>query len=144
MQRYALAIVGGGAAGLLAGVRAGERMPGQRVVVLEANQRVGRKLLATGTADAIWKICRRRLPAILETAGLRRRFWRCIRRDVCWPIFKASALCAAPLRMAVCIRIPIRPPRFSISCASGWPSAMSKSAAGFPCAASTGGERDTF
>ena len=48
MQRYALAIVGGGAAGLLAGVRAGERMPGQRVVVLEANQRVGRKLLATG------------------------------------------------------------------------------------------------
>lgn len=48
MQKYRLAVIGGGAAGLLGAVRAGQLIGGRHVVVLEAGPRVGRKLLATG------------------------------------------------------------------------------------------------
>jgi len=41
-------IVGGGAAGLMAAVCAKEENPSARVTVIEANDRVGKKLLTTG------------------------------------------------------------------------------------------------
>lgn len=51
-NRYDLAVVGGGAAGLTAAVAAAEeyikRHKHARIVVLEANSRVGKKILATG------------------------------------------------------------------------------------------------
>jgi len=46
MERYDVVIVGAGAAGLLAGVRAAEL--GQKVLILEKMDRAGRKLLITG------------------------------------------------------------------------------------------------
>ncbi|MCH3972136.1 MAG: aminoacetone oxidase family FAD-binding enzyme [Oscillospiraceae bacterium] len=48
MPKYTLAVVGGGASGLLGAVRAAELLGGANVVVLEAAARVGKKLLATG------------------------------------------------------------------------------------------------
>lgn len=45
---YDLVIVGGGAAGLAAGVAYGRRMSGARVALIEKEQKPGRKLLATG------------------------------------------------------------------------------------------------
>src|SRR5512140_3481776 len=42
------AVLGGGAAGLLAAARVGERAPGAKVVVLEAFREPGRKILASG------------------------------------------------------------------------------------------------
>jgi predicted Rossmann fold flavoprotein len=47
-KRYTLAVVGGGASGLLGAVRAAELLGGANVVVLEAAARVGKKLLMTG------------------------------------------------------------------------------------------------
>jgi predicted Rossmann fold flavoprotein len=48
-ERATLAIVGGGAAGLLAAIRAGERLRGNaRVIVLEAAKETGRKILVSG------------------------------------------------------------------------------------------------
>lgn len=48
MQKYELAVVGGGASGMLAAIRVGQLAGGRSTVLLEAGQRVGRKLLATG------------------------------------------------------------------------------------------------
>ncbi|MCL2121607.1 MAG: aminoacetone oxidase family FAD-binding enzyme [Clostridiales bacterium] len=46
---YDVAIIGGGASGMMAAIGAASRLgPDGKVVVLEAGQRVGRKLLATG------------------------------------------------------------------------------------------------
>ena len=47
MKIYKLAIIGGGASGLAAGIFAGERYGGD-VVILEKLDRVGKKLLSTG------------------------------------------------------------------------------------------------
>lgn len=47
-RRIQLAVVGGGASGLLCAARAAERMDGAEICVLEAGKRVGTKLLATG------------------------------------------------------------------------------------------------
>ncbi len=51
-QSYDLAIVGGGAAGLMAAIAAAQEAEGNRrkikIVVLEGNSRIGKKLLATG------------------------------------------------------------------------------------------------
>ena len=42
-------VLGGGAAGILAAISAAESAPaGTKVMLLEANQRIGKKLLATG------------------------------------------------------------------------------------------------
>src|SRR3989339_434225 len=46
MKHYDVAVVGGGPAGMMAALRAGEL--GARVILLEKNQRLGIKLLATG------------------------------------------------------------------------------------------------
>lgn len=45
---YTLAVIGGGAAGLMGAVRASELLGGANVILLEAAPRVGKKLLATG------------------------------------------------------------------------------------------------
>lgn len=45
---YTLAVIGGGASGLLGAVRAAELLGGASVILLEAASRVGKKLLATG------------------------------------------------------------------------------------------------
>ncbi|MBE6723189.1 aminoacetone oxidase family FAD-binding enzyme [Caproicibacterium amylolyticum] len=45
---YTLAVIGGGASGLLGAVRAAELLGGANVILLEAAPRVGKKLLATG------------------------------------------------------------------------------------------------
>ena len=42
-------IIGGGAAGLMAAIAAREENPAARVTIAEANDRVGKKLLSTGT-----------------------------------------------------------------------------------------------
>ena len=42
-----IAVIGGGAAGMMAALTAAE-MPGNRVILFERQQRLGRKLLATG------------------------------------------------------------------------------------------------
>ena len=47
-QRVYAAIIGGGAAGLMCAVKAAERHPGKRIVILEKADRVGKKLLVTG------------------------------------------------------------------------------------------------
>ncbi|MBR1731602.1 MAG: NAD(P)/FAD-dependent oxidoreductase, partial [Ruminococcus sp.] len=41
-------IIGGGASGLFAAIKAKENNPDKSVVILEAQSRVGRKLLSTG------------------------------------------------------------------------------------------------
>ena len=46
-QVYA-AVIGGGAAGLMCALRAAERHPGERIVIIESADRVGKKLLVTG------------------------------------------------------------------------------------------------
>ena len=47
-QRYSsVAVVGGGASGMIAALTAAE-VPGRHVLLLERQQRIGRKLLATG------------------------------------------------------------------------------------------------
>ena len=43
-----LAVIGGGAAGMLCAIRAAERHPDQKIVILEKADRVGKKLLVTG------------------------------------------------------------------------------------------------
>lgn len=43
-----IAVIGGGASGLVAAVCAARQMPGGKVVIVEKNDRVGKKLLATG------------------------------------------------------------------------------------------------
>src|SRR5438067_13827531 len=45
-MRYDVAIVGGGAAGLMCAIEAGKR--GRRTVVLEHNPQIGRKILISG------------------------------------------------------------------------------------------------
>ncbi|MBR2730391.1 MAG: NAD(P)/FAD-dependent oxidoreductase, partial [Clostridia bacterium] len=48
MERFDLAVIGGSAAGMAAAIRAAERCPQQRILLLERLPRVGKKLLATG------------------------------------------------------------------------------------------------
>ena len=48
MERFDLAVIGGSAAGMAAAIRAAERCPQQRILLLEKLPRVGKKLLATG------------------------------------------------------------------------------------------------
>ena len=43
-----VAVIGGGASGMIAALTAAE-VPGRHVLLLERQQRIGRKLLATGT-----------------------------------------------------------------------------------------------
>src|SRR5438477_10777298 len=45
-MRYDVAILGGGAAGLMCAIEAGKR--GRRTVVLEQNRQIGRKILISG------------------------------------------------------------------------------------------------
>src|SRR3954468_20757386 len=45
-MRYDVAIIGGGAAGLMCAIEAGKR--GRRVVLLEHNAQIGRKILISG------------------------------------------------------------------------------------------------
>lgn len=47
-DRYDLIIVGGGAAGLFAAAYISDKAPELSVLVLEGNDRVGKKLLTTG------------------------------------------------------------------------------------------------
>ncbi|WOC33424.1 MULTISPECIES: aminoacetone oxidase family FAD-binding enzyme [Caproicibacterium] len=47
-KTYTLAVIGGGASGLLGAVRAAQLLGGKQVILLEAAPRVGKKLLATG------------------------------------------------------------------------------------------------
>lgn len=48
MQRFDLAVIGGGASGLMAAVTAAQCAPNLRIAVFESAPRVGKKLLATG------------------------------------------------------------------------------------------------
>ncbi|GAB1476273.1 NAD(P)/FAD-dependent oxidoreductase [Bacillota bacterium] len=48
MLEYKLAIVGGGAAGMMAAISAAQRIPGEEIVLIEKNRILGRKVLATG------------------------------------------------------------------------------------------------
>ena len=48
-ERYTdIAVIGGGAAGMMCALRAAERHPGRRFVIIEKADRVGKKLLVTG------------------------------------------------------------------------------------------------
>ena len=47
-RSYDAIIIGGGASGLLCAIAAKRKKPGLRLAVLEKNDRVGKKLLATG------------------------------------------------------------------------------------------------
>lgn len=47
-ERFRLAIIGGGASGMLAAISAAMILPGRDIVLLEKNQELGKKLLATG------------------------------------------------------------------------------------------------
>ena len=86
-----IAVIGGGAAGYAAALSAKERFPGARVTVLEASQRTGRKILASGNgrcnlmndgenvyfgdaafADRVLENCTREdVRAFFDRAGLR-------------------------------------------------------------------------
>ncbi len=48
MKSYLLAVIGGGASGMIAAITAAKSLPGERVLLIERGARVGRKLLATG------------------------------------------------------------------------------------------------
>ena len=48
MQRMDIAVLGGGAAGMMCALRAAERYPDKRIVIIEKADRVGKKLLVTG------------------------------------------------------------------------------------------------
>lgn len=48
MKTYKIAIIGGGASGMIAAVLAARKIGGENVVLCEAQPRLGRKLLATG------------------------------------------------------------------------------------------------
>ena len=48
MKRYKLAVVGAGAAGLMAACQAGKALGPEAVALLEGNPKPGKKLLATG------------------------------------------------------------------------------------------------
>ena len=48
MKTLDIAVIGGGAAGLMAAITAAQKAPRLRIGVLERAQRVGRKLLSTG------------------------------------------------------------------------------------------------
>ncbi len=48
MEVYDALIIGGGASGLMCAIAAKRKKPRLRVAVLEKNDRVGKKLLATG------------------------------------------------------------------------------------------------
>ena len=45
---YDVAIIGGGASGICAAIHAAENLKNGKVVILEKNQRTGKKLLTTG------------------------------------------------------------------------------------------------
>ena len=47
-ERVYAAVIGGGASGMLCAIRAAERHPDRRIVILEKADRVGKKLLVTG------------------------------------------------------------------------------------------------
>ena len=47
-QVYDVAVIGGGASGMMAAIAAKSRLPQGRVLLLERNDSPGRKLLATG------------------------------------------------------------------------------------------------
>lgn len=47
-QRFKLAVIGGGAAGLTAALAASKKLGGRNIIIIEKQSRVGRKLLATG------------------------------------------------------------------------------------------------
>lgn len=47
-ERYKLAVIGGGAAGLAAALSASKRLGGDNIIIIEKQPRVGRKLLGTG------------------------------------------------------------------------------------------------
>lgn len=49
-----IGIIGGGAAGMMAAVTAARK--GTKVTILERNDRIGKKILQTGTENAIWAI----------------------------------------------------------------------------------------
>jgi len=53
MQKYDVAIIGGGAAGLACAVRLKEQDKNISVAVVEADARAGRKLSATGNGQGI-------------------------------------------------------------------------------------------
>lgn len=46
--RYDIAVIGGGASGMMAAITAAQSNPGLKIAVLEKNPRVGKKLLSTG------------------------------------------------------------------------------------------------
>ena len=48
MKFYDAIIIGGGAAGLMCAISAKQKNPGKRIAIIERNDRVGKKLLATG------------------------------------------------------------------------------------------------
>ena len=48
MKKYKVAIIGGGASGLAAAVVCADKVGGKNVILLEKQQKIGRKLLATG------------------------------------------------------------------------------------------------
>ena len=50
MKKFSVyaAIIGGGAAGMMCALRAAQRYPGRRIVIIEKADRVGKKLLVTG------------------------------------------------------------------------------------------------
>ena len=47
-ERVYAAVIGGGASGMLCAIRAAERHPDRRIVILEKDDSVGKKLLVTG------------------------------------------------------------------------------------------------
>ncbi|NLY70154.1 MAG: NAD(P)/FAD-dependent oxidoreductase [Clostridiales bacterium] len=47
-RKYKIAIIGGGASGMMAAISAGRVIPGEDIVLIEKNDRLGRKILATG------------------------------------------------------------------------------------------------
>ncbi len=48
MKSYKVAIIGGGAAGMAAAVTCSKKFGGKNIIILEKQQKIGRKLLATG------------------------------------------------------------------------------------------------
>jgi predicted flavoprotein YhiN len=46
--KYKIAIIGGGASGMMAAIAAGRVIAGEDIVIIEKNDKLGRKILATG------------------------------------------------------------------------------------------------
>ena len=106
--RYDAIIIGGGASGLAAGVSLARA--GWRTAILEAQPRVGRKLLSTGNGRCNFTNINASAKDYLATPPLPRPPSPPSRRQRCWSSFLPSAYRRAWTRRAAPIRPATWPP----------------------------------